>query len=106
VLVVNRFRVLDGESTSFREELTAARDVLAAQVGYVDGSLGRNVDEPELWLLVTRWKSVGAYRRALSAYDVKVGAWPLLGRALDEPGAYESAEPGADLNTARGRSLG
>ena len=61
---------------------------------------------PTLWVLVTRWESVGAYRRALSAYDVKLHAWTTLGRALDEPGAYENAEPGADLNTASTRSLG
>ena len=32
----------------------------------VDGQLGRNLDEPDLWVLSTRWESVGAYRRALS----------------------------------------
>ena len=48
----------------------------------------------------------GAYRRALSAYDVKLDAVPLLSRALDEPSAYEIAEPGADLNDASARSLG
>ena len=106
VLAVNRFRVPEPESEAFRSELTGARDVLAAQRGYVDGSLGRNVDDPELWVLVTRWESVGSYRRALSAYDVKLHAWPLLYRALEEPGAYESAEPGADLNTPSTRSLG
>jgi quinol monooxygenase YgiN len=106
VLAVNRFRVPEPESVSFREELAAARDVLAAQAGYLDGTMGRNVDDPGLWVLVTRWESVGAYRRALSAYDVKLHAWPLLYRAIEEPGAYESAEPGADLNTAKTRSLG
>ncbi len=106
MLVVNRFRVPDDEAGSFRADLAAARDLLAAQPGYVDGSLGRNLDDPGLWVLVTRWESVGAYRRALSAYDVKLHAWTTLGRALDEPGAFEDAEPGADLNTASTRSLG
>jgi quinol monooxygenase YgiN len=106
VLVVNRFRVPDADAASFRADLAAARDLLAAQRGYVDGSLGRNLDDPGLWVLVTRWESVGAYRRALSAYDVKLHAWTTLGRAIDEPGAFEDAEPGADLNTASTRSLG
>lgn len=106
MLVVNRFRVADVEAPSFQADLAAARDLLAAQPGYVDGSLGRNLDDPGLWVLVTRWESVGAYRRALSAYDVKLHAWTTLGRALDEPGAFEDAEPGADLNTASTRSLG
>jgi hypothetical protein len=38
---------------------------------------------------VTEWESVGAYRRALSSYDVKLHATPLLARSLDEPSAYE-----------------
>jgi hypothetical protein len=36
-----------------------------------------------------QWVDVGAYRRALGAYDVKVVTTPLLSRALDEPSAYE-----------------
>lgn len=106
MLVVNRFRVPGAESGTFRADLAAARDLLAAQTGCLDGSIGRNVDDPELWVLITRWESVGAYRRALSAYDVKLHAWPTLGRALDEPGAFEDAAPGADLNIASTRSLG
>ena len=40
-------------------------------------------------MLITEWASVGAYRRALSSYDVKVHATPLLAQSLDEPSAYE-----------------
>jgi hypothetical protein len=32
---------------------------------------------------------VGAYRRALGGFDVKVHATPLLAQSLDEPSAYE-----------------
>ena len=68
--------------------------------------MGRNVDDPTLWVLVTTWEHVGAYRRALSSYDVKLHAVPLLSRALDEPSAYEAVDPGADLNVESARSLG
>ena len=74
--------------------MEVAHAALAARPGYLAGTVGRNVDDPELWVLSTRWENVGAYRRALSAYDVKVRAWELLGRALDEPSAYETVEPG------------
>jgi hypothetical protein len=106
VLVVNRFRVPADEAARFRADLEAAHAVLAAQAGYVDGHAGRNVDDPELWVLTTRWANVGAYRRALSSYDVKVGVVPLLGRAVDEPSAYETVDPGTDLNVQQARSLG
>ena len=89
VLVVNRFRADD---PAFRDELRAALGVLAAQAGFEDGRLGRNVDEPSLWVMVTRWRDVGSYRRALSSYDVKMGAVPLLSRAVDEPSAFEDLD--------------
>ena len=57
-------------------------------------------------MLTTEWEGPGAYRRALSAYDVKLAAVPTLSRALDEPSAYEPVVPGEALNVARTRSLG
>jgi quinol monooxygenase YgiN len=105
-LVVSRFRVPVEDGEAFRAELAAAHAVLTARPGYVDGRAGRNVDDPTLWVLTTRWENVGAYRRALSSYDVKLHAVPVLSRALDEPSAYELVEPGTDLNVSSARSLG
>lgn len=103
MLVVNRFRVPQESGEAFRVELAAARDVLAACPGYAGGEIGRNVDDPELWVLATRWENVGSYRRALSSYDAKLHAWPVLVGALEEPSAYEDAEPGATLNVGSPR---
>lgn len=105
VLVVNRFQVPEADAESFRTDLLAARAALAARPGYVAGQVGRNVDDPRLWTLVTHWENVGAYRRALSAYEVKMTAVPVLGRAIEEPSAYEPADAGTDLNVADVRSL-
>ena len=104
--MVSRFVVPLEDGEAFRTELAAAHAVLAERPGYVGGQVGRNLDDPTLWLLSTRWEHVGAYRRALSAYDVKLHAVPTLGRALDEPSAYEVADPGTDLNIRATRSLG
>ena len=106
MLVVNRFRVPEVDGAAFRVELEAAHRVLAERPGYLDGRIGRNVDDPTLWVLSTRWRHVGAYRRALSSYEVKLGAVALLGRSIEEPSAYELVEPGTVLNVGGGRSLG
>ena len=106
MLVVNRFRVPVDDGEAFRAELADAVDVLAERPGYVEGRIGRSVDDPTLWVLTTAWENVGAYRRALSAYDVKLRAVPLLSRALDEPTAYEVVEPDTVLNIESTRSLG
>jgi quinol monooxygenase YgiN len=103
-MVVTRFRVPEAEAGSFRDDLERARAVLAARAGYLSGRIGRNVDDPELWVLTTEWEGPGAYRRALSSYDVKLAAVPTLSRAIDEPSAYESVEPGEALNDAQSRS--
>ncbi|WP_426245370.1 antibiotic biosynthesis monooxygenase family protein [Nocardioides sp. LHG3406-4] len=106
MLVVNRFRVPAAEQEAFRADLERARATLAERPGYLQGVIGRNVDDPELWVLTTLWEHVGAYRRALSEYDVKLHAVPLLSRAVDEPSAFELVEPGGDLNIQQTRSLG
>lgn len=105
MLVVSRFRVPVDEGEQFGADLQQALEALAERPGHLAGTIGRNVDDPTLWVLSTRWEHVGAYRRALSAYDVKLRAVPLLGRALDEPSAYEVVEPGTVLNTQSTRSI-
>ena len=106
MILVNRFRVEEADGERFRSDVHAALEALAARPGYLDGQVGRNVDDPLLWVLTTTWANVGSYRRALSAYDVKLAAVPLLSRALDEPSAYEPVGPdGEVLNQARPREL-
>lgn len=106
MLVVSRFHVPEDVAVEFRADIEEAHASLAERPGYVRGHVGRNVDDPTLWVLATTWEHVGAYRRALSSYDVKLRAVPLLGRALDEPSAYELVEPGGALNVEVTRSLG
>ena len=79
---------------------------LGRRPGFVDGTVGRNVDDADLWLLSTRWENVGSYRRALSAYDVKLAAVPVLSTAIDEPSAYEVVDAdGTNLNEPVPRRL-
>jgi quinol monooxygenase YgiN len=89
VLVVMRFRVPEGEGTGFLDRAHDALRTFAQQPGYLDGDIGRSTDDPELWLMTLRWEGVGAYRRALGRYDVRVAAVPLLSTAVDEPTAFE-----------------
>ena len=101
MLVVTRFVV--SQPDAFLERAHTALATLAARPGYVRGNLGRSVDEPDTWCLVTTWESVGAYRRALSSYEVKLHATPLLAEALDEPSAFEvlaTAEPAGPVVVA------
>lgn len=89
MLVVTRFDVPEAESASFLPRAQAALAAFAARPGYVRGRIGRAADDPTAWVLTTEWVGVGAYRRSLSSYDVKVDAAPLLSLGYDEPSAFE-----------------
>ncbi|ADB31551.1 hypothetical protein Kfla_2477 [Kribbella flavida DSM 17836] len=87
-----RFRVGEAVQREFGPRLAAAVEVLSRQKGFVAARTGRNVDDPELLALTMEWENVGSYRRALSPFEVKMAAVPLLSEAIDEPTAYESFE--------------
>ena len=89
VLSVTRYRVSEGGGASFRAELRRALAVLSARPGFIRGHVARAADDPGLWLLSTQWAGVGAYRRAMSSYDVKVHVVAILSAAADEPTAFE-----------------
>jgi hypothetical protein len=108
VLALTRYRVPASDGVQFAELARPALAALTGRPGCLGGWVGRNVDDPELWTLTTAWESVGSYRRALSAYEVKVHAVPVMYRAIDEPSAYEDLlrwSPEAGLSEHEG-SLG
>ena len=85
------------DERDFADRAAAALKTLGGCPGFVRGRLGRGIDDAADWVLVTEWDSVGAYRRALGSYAVKLHAAPLLGLARDEAGAFETlAELDAD----------
>ena len=89
MLVVTRFEVPEADFDSFLSRAQVALAAFAVRPGYVRGRIGRAADDPTAWVLTTEWVGVGAYRRSLSAYDVKVDAAPLLSLGRDEPSAFE-----------------
>jgi quinol monooxygenase YgiN len=101
VLVLTRFRVPVAEELAFVERAQAAIAVLRQRGGLLSLDFGRNLDEPDLWTITTRWADVGSYRRALSGIESKSVVVPLLSLALDEPSAYEDPELVGE-NWARG----
>jgi quinol monooxygenase YgiN len=100
VLVVTRFEVPEADADAFLPQAKAALASFAARPGYVRGRIGRAADDPTAWVLTTEWVGVGAYRRSLSAYDVKVDAAPLLSRGRDEPSAFEVLVSDEQLTTS------
>lgn len=99
-LVVTRYRVPEGTAATFRGRIRDALDAFAGTAGFLGGRIGRSTDEPDLWVLQMSFRDLGSYRRALSSYDVKVRAVPVMYDALDEPSAFEVLEQaGAEAET-------
>lgn len=106
MLVVTRFDVPEAAAEQFLEQARTALAALASRTGYLQGRIGQAVDDPTAWVLSTEWSGIGAYRRSLSPYDVKVALAPLMPYSRNEVSAYElvvsdPAQPGSD--TAAGR---
>lgn len=88
MFAVTRLRATDQDGAALAATVAPLLAALAKRPGFRDGELGRSADDPSLWALVTRWDGVGAYRRALSAAEVKITGAPVWVHALDEPGVY------------------
>jgi quinol monooxygenase YgiN len=95
VLAVTRLRAPAGAgdvpvgSGGIDALLGAVLDLLAAQPGFLSGRVARALDDPAVLVLVTEWSGAGAYRRALSGYDVKVAFADLMAYVDNEPSAFE-----------------
>ena len=89
VLVVSRYRVESDRSVWFAQ-MRAALGILGESAGFMRGQIAQATDDAELMVVSTSWTSVGAYRKALSRFEVKAQVVPLLSMAIDEPSAFES----------------
>jgi hypothetical protein len=88
MIAIARFEVPLAEASHFRAQIERAHQVFSEREGYISGGFGQNLEDNQLWSLVTIWQNVGSYRRALSALPVKMEVVPLLATAIDESGAY------------------
>lgn len=108
MIAVVQLRPAAGSQAEFGEQAEAALRVLADRPGFRRGSLGRATDDPQAWLMLTEWDSVGAYRRALGGFEVKLRATPVLAQALDQPSAFEELlvldASGTELRAASDRA--
>jgi quinol monooxygenase YgiN len=95
VLIVTRFIVPEETPQRAAEFVAVAarlRTAFLARAGHVRTSLGRSLEDPTRWVMVSEWERVGDWRRALSSYDVRVEVMPLMSHAENEPAVYENPD--------------
>lgn len=91
MLLVCRFRPSGpDERAALVERSRRALQLLGEQPGCIDATLAQATDDPDAWVLLARFESVAAYRRAMSPFPIREHVAPLLADALaDEPSVYE-----------------
>ena len=105
MLAIIRFDApADKEAFIVQGEL--ALGALSRCAGFLGGELARSTDEPQTWVLCTRWSNVGSYRRALSAYEVKLHATPFMYLARDEVSGFEPVLSASDGDSEVQRVVG
>ncbi len=103
MIVVTEHRAGD----EFLEPARALLDVLAVADGFESGEVGRSPDEPDVWIVSTRWRDVGSMRRGFGSFDAKVAAAPVMLSAADRVSAFEvlvQATPGAVVDRSSDRA--
>ncbi len=84
-----RYRVSQSDRLEFEPLLADLSASFSTAPGWDSGHSGLCWDDSELWALVTTWKSVADYRRALSAN--KLTLMQLMRWQVNEPSAYDNA---------------
>lgn len=85
MLAVTRFQ---GPGVDFEERAARVVDFWRGCQGNLRVDLVQNLDDPELWAIVSEWDSVGSYRRSFQGYEAKMILTEVLLLAVDEPSAY------------------
>ena len=102
MLAISRFRVPPERTPLFVERARAASEFFRGRPGCQGVDVVQNLDDAELWSIVTRWSDVGSYRRSFNGNDAKMVLVPLLSEAIDEPSAYDEPRH-VGVNVPRGR---
>lgn len=85
MIAITRFA---DQGPDFATEAAPVISWWSARAGCLTMDLVQNLDDHGLWAIVSRWESVGAYRKSFNGYDAKMILTPLLSRAVDEPSAF------------------
>lgn len=89
MIASTRHTVDPADGSAFLADASHLLSVFTGSAGCLRGRLGRAVDDPAEWVMLTEWTSIGAYRRALGSLSVQAAMEPTMGSVHDEPSAFE-----------------
>lgn len=105
MLIVTRHRVPAESMAQVQAAITMLVELLQDAAGFQSLEVGRSPDEPDLFVLVSRWDDAGSARRGLTSSDVRMLCWALFATAIDEPTSFESVVSATPTHLVRGQSV-
>ncbi len=78
IAVIAQLAVPAGARGQFEQGYDRMVKLCAQSPGFLSGELGQSTDSLEDFTVIHRWADVGAYRKFLSRYEVKLEVIPFL----------------------------
>jgi len=74
IVLLNTFRVPEGEIEAFQQGWAKAADAMRLQPGFVSTTMHRPVAGSQLWVNYAVWDSAAAFTKALATPEFRAGA--------------------------------
>jgi quinol monooxygenase YgiN len=104
VAVVSQLVVAADKRDAFDQGFDRMSELLTQSQGFVSSELGQSTDSLEDLTLIQRWADVGAYRKFLSRYEVKLDVIPFLSTFTKDSVTVEIISDSQSSNVASGTS--
>ena len=84
IAVIAQLVVPEGDRAQFDQGYVRVGELVAQSPGFLSSELGQSTDSLQDLTLIHRWEGVGAYRKFLSRYEVKLEVIPFLSKFTKE----------------------
>ncbi len=89
IAVVAHLVVPSAERDAFDQGYDRMGELFTQSSGFLSMELGQSTDSLEEFTLIHRWQDVGAYRKVLSRYEVKLEVIPFLSKFTRDSATVE-----------------
>jgi quinol monooxygenase YgiN len=106
IAVIAQLVVPEGDRAQFDQGYARIGELAAQSPGFLSSELGQSTDSLQDLTLIHRWEGVGAYRKFLSRYEVKLEVIPFLSKFTKESVTVEIiSDSQSDMSQSAASSL-
>ena len=106
IAVIAQLVVPEGDRAQFDQGYARIGELVGQSPGFLSSELGQSTDSLQDLTLIHRWEGVGAYRKFLSRYEVKLEVIPFLSKFTKESVTVEIiSDSQSDMSQSAASSL-